>query len=93
MEEAESEVLLLVNMHMDPLDLLHERCGHVIQALWRNSSIYMLVTGTGLSWRLLTKKATRFYRHHLCKSYEKAKITHMSVSPSGLDTHPRPISF
>ena len=47
------------NMHGDPLDLLHERCGHFSKPKLLEAHRHMLFTGTGLS------------RKHLSKTYQK----------------------
>ena len=81
------EAHLSDNMHDDPLDLLHERCGHFSKSKLLEAHKHMLFTGSGLSRKHLSKSFNKSVKQkHLCKSCAKAKITRHSFHPSDPET-------
>ena len=58
------EVLLSDKVQMDPIELLHLRCGHVSKSKLLEGFKHMLFTGSGLS------------RQHLSKKYAKSVSAH-----------------
>ena len=79
------EVHLSDNMRTDPVELLHERCGHFSKIKLIEAHKHLLFTGSGLGRRHLSKKFHRFVKRHLCKSCAKAKITRQSFPASEPD--------
>ena len=56
---ALEEVHLSDSMNVDPLDLLHERCGHCSKSKLLQGFKHMLFTGSGLTPAQLLQKAAR----------------------------------
>ena len=79
------EVHLSDNMETDPVELLHDRCGHFSVDKLIEAHKHLLFTGSGLTRRHLTKKYKRFIKRHLCKSCAKAKITRESFTAKDPD--------
>ena len=79
------EVHLSDDMRTDPVELLHERCGHFSKIKLIEAHKHLLFTGSGLGRRHLSKKFHRFVKRHLCKSCAKAKITRQSFPASEPD--------
>ena len=75
---ALEEVHLSDSMNFDPLDLLHERCGHYSKSKLLEGFKHMLFTGSGLTRAHLSKSFSKKLRGHLCKSCAKGKITRRS---------------
>ena len=57
MEESSEQVLLSDKIEIDPLELLHMRCGHVSKSKLLEAFRNCLVTGSGLQRKHLSKKA------------------------------------
>ena len=83
--ETFEKVHLTDKYYADPLDLLHEICGHFSKVKLLEAFKHMLFTGSGLERRHLTKQYKKSISRHLCKSCAKAKITRRSFQPSGSD--------
>ena len=83
--ENSEEVHLSDRTDADPLELLHQRCGHFSKGKLLEAFRNMLFTGSGLNRRHLSKKARRFWKRHLCKSCAKAKITRASFAEKDED--------
>jgi hypothetical protein len=83
--ESSEEVHFSDNMDADPVDLLHDRCGHFSKVKLLEAHRHMLFTGSGLSRRHLSKKSWRYVKRHLCKSCARAKITRTSFNASEPD--------
>ncbi len=58
------EVHFSDNMDADPVDLLHDRCGHFSKVKLLEAHRHMLFTGSGLSRRHLSKKSWRYVKRH-----------------------------
>jgi hypothetical protein len=73
-EVAVEEVHLSDDMHTDPVELLHERCGHYNKHKLIEAQKHMLFTGSGLGRRHLSKKFERYVKRHLCKSCDHEAV-------------------
>ena len=56
---ALEEVHLSDSMNVDPLDLLHERCGHYSKSKLLEGFKHMLFTGSGLTHAHLSKSFSK----------------------------------
>ena len=73
------KVHLLDSMNVDPLDLLHERCGHYSKSKLLEGFKHMLFTGSGRTRAHLSKSfSKKLHGHLLCKSCAKGKIIRRS---------------
>ena len=76
---ALEEVHLSDNMNVDPLDLLHERCGHYSESTLLEGFNHMLFTGSRLTRAHLSKSFFKKLRGQLlCKSCAIGKVTRRS---------------
>ena len=71
----QDEVMLSDDIHVNRLELLHQRCGHVSKAKLLEGHRHMLFCGSGLTRHHLSKRYMKSELRHLCKSCAKAKIT------------------
>ena len=71
----QDEVMLSDDIHVNRLELLHQRCGHVSKAKLLEGHRHMLFCGSGLTRHHLSKRYMKSELRHLRKSCAKAKIT------------------
>ena len=90
--ETLEEFHLTNKYYADPLDLLHERCGHFSKVKLLEAFKHMLFTGSGLERRHLPKQYKRSISRHLCKSRAKAK-SHAGRFNHWVQTYLKLLSF